>query len=133
MTRNRSAFTLIERLVVIAIIALLIRPAAAGGAPLHGRLPISLVMAHFDHSTPAEVEDPAVAARNGRRGLWLFAAYSLGYLAFMLVNAFAPQAMETIVFAGLNLAVVSGLGLIIGAFALALVYAWLCRSPGRAS
>jgi hypothetical protein len=40
--------------------------------------------------------------------------------------------METIVFAGLNLAVASGLGLIIGAFALALVYAWLCRSSGRA-
>jgi uncharacterized membrane protein (DUF485 family) len=36
--------------------------------------------------------------------------------------------MEVIVFAGVNLAVLYGLGLIAAAFVLALVYAWLCRS-----
>ncbi|MBX7103589.1 MAG: DUF485 domain-containing protein [Gemmataceae bacterium] len=86
-------------------------------------------MAHFDHHSPAEVVDPALAARNARLGLLLFAAYSLLYLAFMLLNAFAPAAMETIVVAGLNLAVVYGLGLIVAAFLLAMLYAWRCSSP----
>jgi hypothetical protein len=42
--------------------------------------------------------------------------------------------MDVVVWAGLNLAVVFGLGLIIGAFVLALVYAWCCKTPagGRA-
>ena len=40
--------------------------------------------------------------------------------------------MLLILIAGLNLAVVSGLGLIVGALGLALVYAWFCRNPAGA-
>ena len=39
--------------------------------------------------------------------------------------------METIVFAGINLAVVYGLGLIAAAFILALLYVWLCRGKSE--
>lgn len=85
-------------------------------------------MAHFEHQTHTETVDPATAARNARIGLFLFALYSALYLTFVLLNAFAPRVMEMIVFAGLNLAVAYGLGLIVVAFLLALLYAWLCRS-----
>lgn len=85
-------------------------------------------MAHFEHRIQNETTDPAVAARHARIGLILFAVYSLLYLTFMLLNAFVPQSMEVLVVAGLNLAVVYGLGLIVAAFAMALVYAWLCRT-----
>lgn len=65
----------------------------------------------------------------------LFAVYTLLYAAFMAVNAFAPQWMERIVFAGINWAVFSGLVLIVTAFGLALLYVWVCRgrpaSEGR--
>jgi uncharacterized membrane protein (DUF485 family) len=85
-------------------------------------------MAAFDHGPvhPREVEDEAKVARRTRIGLWLFAVYCVPYGAFMVVNAFAPKVMET-TFAGVNLAIWSGFGLIGGAFVLALVYAWLCR------
>jgi hypothetical protein len=37
--------------------------------------------------------------------------------------------MEARPLAGINLAVVYGMGLIVAAFLLALVYGWLCRLP----
>lgn len=86
-------------------------------------------MAHFDQQPTAPTLSPNESSRNARYGLILFAIYSSFYAAFMLINAFAPQVMETIVFAGINLAVVYGIALIATAFALALVYAWLCRTP----
>ncbi len=85
-------------------------------------------MAHQNHLTTSTSADDVAAPRNARYGLILFAVYSSLYLAFMLLNAFMPQVMETIVFAGINLAVVYGLGLIATAFILALVYVWLCRA-----
>ena len=51
----------------------------------------------------------------------------------LLVNAFWPNVMDALI-GGVNLAVASGMGLIVGALVLALVYAALCRVPtgGRA-
>jgi uncharacterized membrane protein (DUF485 family) len=69
------------------------------------------------------------SARNTRYGLLLFAVYLAFYGGFMGLSAFAPSLLEADFLAGLNLAVGYGLGLIVGALALALVYAWLCRSP----
>jgi hypothetical protein len=48
------------------------------------------------------------------------------------VNAFRPEAMDAVPFAGVNLAVLWGLSLIAGAALLALLYGWLCRSPREA-
>lgn len=85
------------------------------------------------HSPPVAVEasDPLVERYNARLGLVLFALYLLAYGAFVVINAFWPAIMDQLAFAGLNVAVVYGLGLIIGAFILALVYAWFCRTPGK--
>ena len=87
-------------------------------------------MVGLDHGARAPVEDeaPGTAPRNARYGLWLFALYLLLYASFVLVNAFAPQVMERAPFAGVNLAVLAGFGLIAAAFLLALVYGWLCRN-----
>jgi uncharacterized membrane protein (DUF485 family) len=79
-----------------------------------------------DHQEP---DDPSTAARNARYGLILFSVYTLVYAAFVLINAFRPDLMEQSAWAGINMAVLSGLGLIVFAFLLSLIYGWLCRSP----
>ncbi|MCA9190440.1 MAG: DUF485 domain-containing protein [Planctomycetales bacterium] len=67
--------------------------------------------------------------RNARLGLILCCIYTLVYLAYVLTNAFAPNLGESIVVAGLNLAVVWGFGLIGLAFILALLYGVACSAP----
>ena len=88
-------------------------------------------MAGLDHShlPPPEVRDPAVERYNARLGLVLFAVYLAAYGAYVFINAFRPAVMDQIVFSGINLAVASGLALIVGALVLAVVYAVLCRLP----
>jgi uncharacterized membrane protein (DUF485 family) len=75
-------------------------------------------------------ETSETVATNRLTGLRLFAVYFATYVVFMLVHAFAPAWMDVEVFAGVTLAVVSGLGLIGGAFAIALAYQSLCRTDG---
>ena len=70
---------------------------------------------------------PETVSRNARNGLLLFAVYVALYLGFMLLNAFAHEKMQQPVVAGVNLAIVYGMGLIAAALILALVYMWLCR------
>ena len=74
--------------------------------------------------------DSASPARhfNMRLGMGLFAVYLALYLIFVLVNAFAADLMDTIVLAGLNLAIVYGFALILIAIFLAVVYGVLCRN-----
>ena len=82
---------------------------------------------HHGDDGPREEEHPETIARNTRYGLILFAVYLTLYGAFVAASAFAPAVMEQTL-AGVNLAVLSGFGLIGVAFLLALVYGWLCRS-----
>jgi uncharacterized membrane protein (DUF485 family) len=60
-------------------------------------------------------------ARNARYGIWLFLIYVVFYAGFVAISAFKPHAMATNL-AGVNLAIVYGMGLILLAFLLALVY-----------
>lgn len=67
-------------------------------------------------------------------GLSLFAIYCVAYAGFMATAAFgtfdggvAAGGLARPVLGGLNLAVVYGMALIIGAFVLALLYAFLAR------
>ena len=75
---------------------------------------------HDDHH-------PQTVSRNARVGLALFAVYLVLYAGFMALNAFYPQRMATAPFGGINLAVMYGLLLIVGAFVLALLYMFLVR------
>jgi uncharacterized membrane protein (DUF485 family) len=72
--------------------------------------------------------DPGTVSRNARNGMILFVVYVVMYVGFMMLNAFAPQRMQQPVLAGVNLAIVYGMGLIAAALVLALVYMRLCRS-----
>lgn len=89
-------------------------------------------MAGFDHGPAAvsEQDDPAASARNARYGLVLFSVYFAFYALFVALNAFWPDVMSRPV-AGVTLAVSYGLGLIIAAIVLALVYSWLCHGPAK--
>jgi uncharacterized membrane protein (DUF485 family) len=64
-------------------------------------------------------------------GLKLFALYLAAYGVFVALNAFWPDVMKTPVVAGVNLAIVYGFGLIVGAFVLALIYAVASGNEGQ--
>ncbi len=86
-------------------------------------------MPGFDlHPIHAEKENEQTARRNARYGLLLFGLYLLLYGTFVCLNAFTPNVMGATPFAGINLAIWYGVGLITAAFILALFYAWLCRT-----
>lgn len=89
-------------------------------------------MVGLDHGTnqPDDGAHPEVTARNTKYGLILFAVYLAIYSAYVLTNAFAPELMERSV-AGVTWAILSGFGLILAAFLLALVYGWLCRASAN--
>lgn len=70
-------------------------------------------------------DDPVLAARQSRLGLVLFFVYLAAYGGFMGLSAFAPGLMARPVFAGVNLAITYGLGLILGAVVLAVLYMFL--------
>ena len=79
---------------------------------------------------PSE-DAPAVGRRNSRVGLVLFFIYCLFYAGFMALTAFKFQTLATPV-AGVNWAIVYGMGLIIAAFVLAIVYMLLCDNDEAA-
>ena len=81
-------------------------------------------MAGGDNSKES-AKAPARASTASRLGLVLFAIYLVFYLGFVLISAFACDWLETIVFSGLNLAVVYGFGLILLALILAMIYGGL--------
>ena len=64
---------------------------------------------------------PMQAAPSFYLGLILFAIYLVLYLGFVLINAIDAKLMETIVLAGLNLAIVYGMALIVVALLMALI------------
>jgi uncharacterized membrane protein (DUF485 family) len=69
-----------------------------------------------------------------RLALVLFAVYLAMYVGFMALAAFAPHRMSEKVAGGVNLAIAYGMGLIVAALVLALVYAVACKreAPGEA-
>jgi uncharacterized membrane protein (DUF485 family) len=70
---------------------------------------------------------PAGAA-SSRIGLGLFWIYVLLYAGFMVLVLFRPDLLSLRPFGGVNLAIAYGMGLIAGAFLLAIVYMAACRS-----
>lgn len=91
--------------------------------PTAAKQPLSIH--HEDH--------PEMISRNSRYGLILFSVYLAFYAGFMLLSAFAPRKMAEQPFGGVNLAVLYGMALIVGALVLASIYMYLCRSTGDAN
>jgi len=63
----------------------------------------------------------------------LFVIYLFLYGGFVFVNAFAPDVMEATPIAGVNLAILSGFGLIVAALVLAALYGVLCKDDSKSS
>jgi len=86
-------------------------------------------MSNADPSTPLSQhhdDHPETVARNSRNGLILFAIYVMFYGGFMALSAFRPDLMAQTALAGVNLAIIYGLALIVVALILAAVYMYLC-------
>ncbi len=60
-------------------------------------------------------------------GMILFFVYLIPYASYVLLNAFRPDLMDLTPLAGVNVAILSGFALIIGAFVLAMIYGFLCK------
>lgn len=74
--------------------------------------------------------DPASPYKT-RLGLWMFLVYCIVYIGFVAINIIAPKMMESVVGSGLNLAVVYGMGLIIFAMILAVLYNSMCTKKEK--
>lgn len=80
---------------------------------------------------PEPAPDPAVRYKS-RLGVVMFLIYCVVYAGFVFINVLTEgEAMQTIVGAGLNLAVVYGMGLIVLALVLALIYNALCTAKEK--
>ena len=71
----------------------------------------------------------AIRSYNARMGLVLFAFYLAAYVGFVVLAAVAPGIMGQPSLGGVNVAVMYGFGLIIGAFVVSILYMLLCRNP----
>ena len=85
-------------------------------------------MSHWD--APANPSSPEMEPTAVGYGLTLFALYTSVYTTFVLVSAFRPSWMAQTI-AGVNIAVLSGFGLIIGAIVLAAIYLRICYTASR--
>ena len=85
------------------------------------------------HHGPAPESAPDPASRyKSRLGVWMFLFYCLVYAGFVFTNVLSEgRAMQTIIAAGLNLAVVYGMSLIILALIMALIYNFLCTAKEK--
>ena len=83
------------------------------------------------HAPAAKSGPDHATAYKMRLGVWMFIPYALIYAGFVLTNLIKPVLMEKIVCLGLNLAVVYGIGLIVLALVLALVYNHRCARQER--
>ena len=72
-------------------------------------------------------------SRNSRVGLIFFAIYLVLYGGFMLLNTFYPDTMEATPWAGINVAILYGCGLIVAAVVLALIYGVYCGASEEQS
>jgi len=77
---------------------------------------------------PVQTEEGADLALDYRTriGVLFFLLYALVYVIFVVINLVSPLLMESVVLFGMNLAVTYGIGLIIFAILLALIYNRMC-------
>lgn len=79
----------------------------------------------------SDERDIVVARSRARIGLGLFAAYVVLYAGFMMLVLARPDWLSARPVGGVNLAVTYGLGLIVAALVLAVIYMAACRIVDR--
>ncbi|KIH77994.1 Protein of unknown function, DUF485 [Geoalkalibacter ferrihydriticus] len=77
------------------------------------------------HGPAVKLGKDNAAGYKAKIGITMFFVYTSIYFIFVLINITKPTLMQIQVF-GLNLSVVYGISLIVGAFLLALVYNHFC-------
>jgi len=82
-------------------------------------------MLHQPVHSDDETTDLALNYRT-RIGVLFFLLFALVYVVFVVINLVSPLIMEKVVLFGMNLAVTYGIGLILFAFLLALIYNQMC-------
>ena len=87
-------------------------------------------MLHEPVVSKNECEDLTLALRT-RMGVRLFLVYATVYGIFVAINLIKPVLMERVVLFGMNLAVTYGIGLIVFAIILALIYNQRCAKLDR--
>ena len=78
------------------------------------------------HGPAAKLEKDNASAKKTSLGIKLFVVYALIYAGFVFINTLSPSTMGIKVFAGLNLAVIYGFGLIILAIVMGVAYNRIC-------
>ena len=80
------------------------------------------------HGPATEWGEDHASDYKSKLGIYMFFVYVLVYAGFIAINVLSPKMMEAIVFAGLNLSIVYGVGLILLAFIMGLVYNKMCSN-----
>jgi uncharacterized membrane protein (DUF485 family) len=80
----------------------------------------------MEHGTATQWGEDNASKYKAKLGAYLFFVYVIVYAAFIVINVASPQSMGTIIFAGLNLAVVYGFGLILLAIIMGIIYNHFC-------
>ncbi len=78
------------------------------------------------HEPAAKQEKDNASDWKAKLGIKLFWLYCLIYMGFVGIAVFAPKLMKTPVLAGTNLAIIYGMGLILFAIILGLIYNHVC-------
>ena len=77
--------------------------------------------------SPQRAAHDAHVSPNAKLGMGMFLVYLMLYLGFMGIAAFQYAFFDSSPFGGVNLAILYGMGLIIAALVLALIYMALCK------
>lgn len=75
--------------------------------------------------------DDKIMQYKQKLGLLMFLIYVLAYSGFVFISVFNVTLMDIVMVTGLNLAAFYGLGLIVFAIILALIYSYLCNRMER--
>ncbi len=95
---------------------------------------ISLLARSPEMNSPSQEDElPEIHSPNARLGMVLFVVYLAAYAGFVGMAAFNLEKFASPSPLGPNWGLVYGLGLIIGAFVLAVIYMSLCRGEEPAS
>lgn len=78
------------------------------------------------HEPAAKAEKDNASEWKAKLGIKLFWLYCLIYAGFVAVAVFSPDTMKKTVLAGTNLAIIYGMGLIVFAIILGLIYNRCC-------
>jgi uncharacterized membrane protein (DUF485 family) len=82
------------------------------------------------HGPAVKLGRDDAASYKTRLGIWMFILYTLVYAGFVVINAVKPALMQEIIL-GQTLAVVYGLGLIVFALVLAVIYNQFCTAAEK--